>query len=198
VVNKSKAIGTRAESAVLKQVKPYFPAASRNALAGQNDLGDIGHCGEFVFEVKGGEQAKNITDGRLADWMGQAAREAKNAGVRFGVLVVQRRGVNYHDARRWWVYLTLQDFAEICSGYYMPARFATVRLELGDFLDLVADQGVYTTEEIDHAPEVVMEPVRTESIAVIGSDDGCRTRRGPCRRPRGLGRRGRRRDLRRW
>lgn len=179
MVNKPKAIGTFAETAVLKQILPYFPDASRNALAGSGDLGDIGHAGQFIFEVKGGKQTHQIGDGKLADWMAQAQIEASHSGVQFGVLVTQRSGFGAPNARRWWVHLRMEDFAEICGGFYAPGRFATVRLELGDFLDLIADQGYTPAPVGDPVTDIVLDahalaieapvaaPVYVESVDLI-------------------------------
>lgn len=148
MTNKPKAIGTAAETAVLKQIRPYFPNAARNALAGAADLGDIGHCGPFIFEVKGGKQTQQIGDGLLATWVGQALTEAENTRAAYGlveevygILVTQRSGFGAPNARRWWVHIPLGMLAELSGGYYAPGRFAVARLELGDFLDLIADNG---------------------------------------------------------
>lgn len=160
VVNKPKQIGTFGETAVLKQVKPYFPDADRIVQKGANDQGDIAFCGDFIFEVKAGKQTDQIGDGKLAKWMEEALVEAEHAGVRFGVLVTQRRGFGAPNARRWWAWLRMEDFAEICGGFYAPGRFATVRLELGDLLELLADQG-YTPSAGDPATDVMLAPATT-------------------------------------
>jgi len=162
MVNRPKRIGTAAESAVLKQIKPYFPDADRIVLSGAADRGDIGRCGAFIFEVKGGKQTAQIGDGKLAKWMEEAEREAKNAGVEYGILVAQRAGFGLPNARRWWVYVRMQDLAVIMNGFYLPGRFATVRLELGDFLDLLADQG-FTPKLTDTGPLLTL-PVPVASL----------------------------------
>jgi hypothetical protein len=161
MVNKPKQIGTKAETAVLRQITPYFPEASRNALAGHQDLGDIGHCGDFIFEVKGGKQTNQVGDALLAEWMDQATKEALHSGVKYGVLVLQRAGVGGPNARRWWVHIGLADLAEIMGGFYLPGRFATARMELGDFLDLIADQGFVPGQE---APSTTLVEMDTTSV----------------------------------
>lgn len=148
MANRPKDIGTKAETAVLKQILPYFPTAERLSLKGVADEGDIGHCGDFIFEVKGGKQTHLIGDQKLAQWMGEAIIEATNRQIGYGVLVVQRKGFGYPRARRWWVYLPGGDLAEIMGGHWLPPGFVPVRMELGDFLELLADQG-YTP---GHAP----------------------------------------------
>jgi hypothetical protein len=157
MVNKPKQIGTFGETAVLKQVIHYFPDAERLVLHGDKDQGDIGHCGDFIFEVKAGKQCKQIGDGKLAGWMEEALAESEHRGVRFGVLVTQRAGFGAPNARRWWVHLRLEDLAEICGGYHAPGRFAVTRMELGDFLDLIADQG-YTPSVGEPDTAIVLAP----------------------------------------
>lgn len=141
MVNRPKDIGTRAESAVLKQILPYYPTAERLALKGAADEGDIGHCGDFIFEVKGGKQTEKVGDAQLGAWMGEAIVEAANRSVGYGVLVLQRKGFGVGRARRWWVWLPAGDLAEIMGGHWLPPGFVPVRMELGDFLELLADQG---------------------------------------------------------
>jgi hypothetical protein len=141
MTNRPKDIGTRAETAVLRQILPYFPAAERLALKGKADEGDIGHTGDFIFEVKGGKQTEQVGDAQLTAWMGEAVTEAANRDVGFGVLVLQRKGYGLPRARRWWVWISGGDLAEIMGGCWLPPGFVPVRMELGDFLDLLADQG---------------------------------------------------------
>lgn len=143
MVNKSKAIGTSAESAVVKALKPYFPHAERLALAGAEDQGDIGHCGDFVFEVKAGKTAETAGDGLLAKWVLETERERGARGVDYGVLVLKRAGVGPANAHRWWAYVPIGDLARWTGGEYIPKDFhiLTVRLELGQLLDMLADLG---------------------------------------------------------
>lgn len=161
MVNKPKKIGTEAETGVLKKILPYFPTAERLVLHGDRDQGDIAHCGDFIFEVKGGAQAKQFGDGQLAKWMEEAQKEAGHRGVRFGVLVTARAGFSAREnAHRWWAWLRIEDFAEIAGGFYRPGRFATVRLELCDLLELLADQG-YTPNVGEPATDLVLAPMTT-------------------------------------
>lgn len=157
MVNKPKAIGTWGETAVLRVVQLYWPEASRNALSGAQDRGDIGHCGDFIFEVKAGKQAQQIGPVKLAEWMDQATIEAAHSGVPFGILVTQRAGVGAPNAAQWWAHVLLQDFATFTGGHYRPGKFSVVRLELGVLLDMLADQG-YTpdAELVDATMEVLI------------------------------------------
>lgn len=151
MVNKPKNIGTKAETAVLKRVKRYFPRADRAALHGTRDIGDLLNTGAFCFEVKGGDAARTATlssTSRDIDrWYEEAVREARWAGARFPVLVVQRRGVNYPDAGRWWAIVSAADFAHIMGapGHENPSL---IRLELDDLLGIIGDQG-YAEDEPD-------------------------------------------------
>lgn len=172
MANRPKEIGTWGETAALKQIRPYFPAAERLSLKGAADEGDIGHCGDFIFEVKAGKQTKQVGDVLLAKWMTEAIEEAGRRSVGFGALIVQRHGFGAPRARRWWVYVTGGDLAEIMGGAWMPARFTPVRMELGDFLDLLADQG-YTpnvgepaTDIVLDAPTLAIEPPADQPVIV--------------------------------
>lgn len=144
MVNKPKKIGTAAESATLKRVKRYFPRADRAALHGAGDIGDLLNTGDFCFEVKGGDAARNAaqsaTSREIDRWYEEAVREAKNAGATFPVLVVQRRGVNYPDAGRWWAIISAAHFAHLMGapGHKNPSL---VRLELDDLLQIIGDMG---------------------------------------------------------
>jgi hypothetical protein len=145
MVNRSKAIGTAGESAVVKIVLPYFPQAERLALAGAQDEGDIGHCGDFIFEVKSGKAAENAGDGLLAKWTLETAAEVQNRGVQYGVLILKRKGVGLANAHRWWAYVDVEDLARWTGGEYIPNRFngtLSVRLELGQLLEMLADLGL--------------------------------------------------------
>jgi hypothetical protein len=57
MTNRSKNIGTAAETAVVKAARAYgFPGAERRALHGSTDLGDILLCPGVIVEVKAGKQ----------------------------------------------------------------------------------------------------------------------------------------------
>lgn len=135
-----KDIGTRGESAVVKALKPYFPDAERIALKGGSDQGDIGWCGDFIFEVKAGQQTKQIGDKLLDEWLDQTAIEAVHRRVRYGVLVVQRHGKA--DAGRWWAYVDINDLMQIVgSGYRWIGSTKPVRMELDSLLVVLTDNG---------------------------------------------------------
>lgn len=104
-----KDIGTAAESAVVKALRVNgFPGAERRALRGSLDMGDITGCGPgLVFEVKGGNAARDASDGQVEAWLAETERERVNAGADVGVLVLQRRGKG--RAGDWWAVLTVRD-----------------------------------------------------------------------------------------
>jgi hypothetical protein len=100
-MNKSKAIGTRGETAVVKVFRANgFSGAERRALGGAGigqDLGDILICPGVICEVKWGKQARQASLADIAWMWRQTDRERHNAGAALGLLVVQRNG--YGDAR---------------------------------------------------------------------------------------------------
>jgi hypothetical protein len=62
-VNRPRAIGTYAETAVVRTARTNgFEYADRYALHGALDVGDIGLCPGVIIEVKGGDMAKHATD----------------------------------------------------------------------------------------------------------------------------------------
>lgn len=98
VSSKSKIIGTKAESAVVKYLRENgFGGAERRALHGSEDLGDILVCPGVIAEVKAGEAAFNASDGQLAKWVEETFTETKNAGAQIGFLVVARKYKNPSD-----------------------------------------------------------------------------------------------------
>ena len=110
-MSKQKEIGTRAESAVVKYLAANgWPNAERRALHGNTDLGDITGTPGLVWEIKGGDAAKDASDNQLGAWFVEAQLEATNAGARFGFLVAQRRRKNVRD---WWAAVDVCDIANL-------------------------------------------------------------------------------------
>ena len=111
MTNRPKAIGTAAETAVVRYLAAHgFPAAERRALHGATDLGDITGTPGIVWEVKGGEAAKDASDKRVAAWFDEAREEAGNAGATYGFLIVARRRKNVRD---WWAVIDVCDLAKL-------------------------------------------------------------------------------------
>lgn len=147
MVNRPRNIGTAAESAVRTVLRQYFPEADRSPLRGSRDQGDIRGTGAFIWEVKAGAQARGTKStgetapGFVVEWLRQTEVERKNAGARFGILVTVRAGVGSANARRWWAWLSVAALGDIL-GAAGHQNSDPVRMELGYFLNLIADQGL--------------------------------------------------------
>lgn len=142
-MSKSKAIGTRAETALrnyLLSVGYTELDAHRVTLAGKDDEGDVwlrdANHGLIVFEVKGGKAAKEASHEQMKKWYREAEQEAENARASFGFLVTQRAGVGYPRAGEWWAYGSLHDVSELFGGG-VPARDAFVRLTVAELVDII-------------------------------------------------------------
>jgi len=135
-----KDIGTAAETAVVRALRTLgFPHAERRALAGAYDLGDITGCPGLVWEVKGGDAAKNASDGLIADWLAETEQERVNAGAGVGVLVIQRRGIGAGNAHRWWAIVRAK--ACISSADHAAIPDFPVRMLLADVCLLLRRAG---------------------------------------------------------
>jgi hypothetical protein len=110
VVNKPKAIGTAAETAVVKWLKLNgYPEARRKVLAGSKDEGDIQVGPGVILEVK--SSATNAAVGQpgtkqLSLWMDQLRAEAYHSDSDFGALVVRKKGTT--NPGDWWAYCELR------------------------------------------------------------------------------------------
>lgn len=142
-MSKSKAIGTRAETALrnyLLSVGYSELEAHRNVLTGQDDEGDVWlrepRKGLMVFEVKGGKAAKEASHEQMKKWYGEAEREMNNAGAAFGFLVTQRAGVGYPRAGEWWAYSTLGDLSSLTGGAKLSGD-AFIRLTVSELVDII-------------------------------------------------------------
>ena len=142
-MSKAKAIGTRAETAV----RNYLLSAGygqleahRNVLAGSEDQGDVWlreqNRGLIVFELKGGNMAKNASYEQCLKWFKEAEREKKHANANYGFLVTQRAGVGYPRAGEWWAYATLGDLSSLL-GSDIDDDPTVVRLTLRELVRLI-------------------------------------------------------------
>lgn len=112
MVNKPKAIGTAAETAVMKYLRENgFPKAERRALRGVYDAGDITGCDYLCFEVKAGEAAMTADDRTIDIWMEQTASETEFAKADYGILIIRRRGKG--SPGDWWAYIQSSAFAQL-------------------------------------------------------------------------------------
>ena len=97
----SKDKGTRAETAVTRYCRSFFPAAERRALHGRQDVGDILLAPGIIIEVKAGKAAQTASLRKIRDWMAETQREVANAGADIGLLVTQRQGLGLGRVEDW-------------------------------------------------------------------------------------------------
>lgn len=91
MTNRSKALGTKAESAVVRYLRDNgFAHAERRALHGSADLGDVTGTPGICWEIKGGEAARSASDGQVRAWLQETTIETLNAGADLGILVRQQ------------------------------------------------------------------------------------------------------------
>ncbi len=118
-MNKSKAIGTSCETAVVNYARRNgFANAERRALAGSADLGDILMCPGFIVEVKGGKSAEALNAADIDKWRRELHAEQLNASVAFnsgpliymGMLVTKRRGYGGPRAHQWWAHFYVDEW----------------------------------------------------------------------------------------
>ena len=142
-MSKAKDIGTRAETAVrnyLLSVGYTELQAHRNVLTGSQDQGDVWlrdeNHGLIIFELKGGNMAKQASYEQVLKWYAEADREKTHASANFGFLVTQRAGVGYPRAGEWWAYGTLGDLFSLRLGANISDP-TVVRLPLRDLVKLI-------------------------------------------------------------
>ena len=144
MTNRPKAIGTAAETAVVRYLAAHgFPAAERRALHGATDLGDITGTPSLCWEVKGGDAAKDASDKQVAAWSDEAREEAGNAGATYGFLIVQRRQKGVRD---WWAVLDVCDLAKLVrSDALNQSSNLHCRLTLAQLVELLTLAGWAST-----------------------------------------------------
>lgn len=142
MVNKPKAIGTAAETAVRKYLLTRGFSehqAHRNVLAGAADEGDVWlrhpRHGLIVFEVKGGNAAKTASHNQVRAWHEEAQNESDNAGGNFSVLVTQRAGFGAPRAGEWWAYVDDFEFSGLTGGHL--DRNILLRMTLSEYMDVL-------------------------------------------------------------
>jgi hypothetical protein len=166
MVNRPKNIGTYAETAVVRAaIRHGFPGADRLTQRGRYDRGDVGLCPGAIIEVKGGDAARNASDGMIEGWLIETERERDNAGAVHGFLVVQRAGVGAPNAHRWWAWWRL---GWLAGGVVdSPVYRTPIRMQLGDALQLLRAAGYGNPLDVDDAntPTNVPGSVRVQEVA---------------------------------
>jgi hypothetical protein len=142
MVNRPRAIGTVAETAVVRVARANgFPWADRLALHGTLDVGDVTLCPGVMVEIKGGDAARNATDRDIERWLDETAIERDQARAVVGFLVVQRAHVGLVNASRWWAYWRLGWIADLDDRQWLYARAMPVRTLLGESLTMLRAAG---------------------------------------------------------
>lgn len=145
MVNRSRNIGTAAESAVVKVLRANgWGNAERPALRGAGrDQGDVTGCPGIVFEVKAGKMYATLGPAVVAEALRQTEVERVNAAADVGILVIARRG---RLAPHWWAVVPLSSLADLvgCCADHNRTPFddpTPVWLELGDLLPILRRAG---------------------------------------------------------
>lgn len=93
-MSKSRATGTQAETAVVRYLQQWWPAAERRALSGNKDKGDVAGIPSVCIEIKAAKTQL------IGPWQRETLTEKANAGATRCLLVVKRpyKGVSQWDA----------------------------------------------------------------------------------------------------
>lgn len=124
MTNRSKSIGTAAESAVTKFAKANgFPFAERRTLHGSADCGDVklDSRGRVIVEVKAGKAAEYASDSRVVAWLEETERERVHAGADRAFLVLKRAGKGTQSVGSWTAVAGLHGLADLWA--YGPRTF---------------------------------------------------------------------------
>ncbi len=107
---------------------------------GSMDQGDVWlrepQHGLIVFELKGGNMAKNASHEQCMKWFTETQKEKKHANGSYGFLVTQRAGVGYPRAGEWWAYAKLSDLGRLRLAVD-DVHNAIVRLTLRDLVSII-------------------------------------------------------------
>ena len=96
-----------------------FPDVARRALTGALDQGDIGSCGNLVFEVK------NQKTYSIPAWLKETEVERVNAKAEFGFLIVKPNGVGLDSVGDWWMISKVTDGLDLLrlAGYSLDIDY---------------------------------------------------------------------------
>lgn len=131
-------IGTHTATAVVRAIRVNgFPGAERRVLYGASDAGDITGASNIIWEVKGGQAAKDASDLTILGWLRKAEGKRERLGADIAVLVVQRAGFGERNAMHWWAVVWASALFELASpslgGELIFGNFdAPARLLLAD------------------------------------------------------------------
>lgn len=142
MVNRSKNIGTKAETATVRFAQEFgYPFADRQPLRGNKDQGDVLFCPGFIGEVKGGDAARYASDAQIQSWLVETTVERDNANADMAILVVARWR---QPTSRWWGVMWASDVVGLSSEGGDPAQHSLiipVRFLLSDALALTRGAG---------------------------------------------------------
>jgi hypothetical protein len=145
-MNRSKNIGTAAETAVVNHCKSSgFPGARRVALAGALDRGDVSLTDHVILEVKAGVQAHAPTPLVIEHWMAETEAERVNACASHAFLVTKSKGHGAASVDKWHAYVTLSALDRIAVGRsssWWGVSNVVVRLSFGALLQIMLDSGL--------------------------------------------------------
>lgn len=121
-MSKSRATGTQAETAVVRYLQNWWPAAERRALSGNKDKGDVAGIAGICIEVKAAKTQL------IGPWQRETETERINAGAERCMLVVKR---SYKTVARWDAYMPLAQL-DLLTGGLLPVEElgAWVRMDL--------------------------------------------------------------------
>lgn len=105
-MSRSRAKGTRWETAVVDYLRPWFPHVERRAGRGHNDGGDLAGLVGWVCELKSTKQLA------LAEALDEAEKERANVGARWCAAIIKRRMKSTGEG---YVVMTLEQFARLLS-----------------------------------------------------------------------------------
>lgn len=114
-MNRPKAIGTRAESAVVHHLRSIGLAAERTAPHGAQDVGDIWvEGGKIVIEVKARNRQPSARD--IDGWLDELAAEAGRVPqCEAALLIVKPPNLGAARVGRWPVWTWCDDWLWLCQ-----------------------------------------------------------------------------------
>jgi hypothetical protein len=147
MVNRSKSIGTSAESELVRWLHGHgFGSSERVALHGKDDQGDVWtrtQRGRIVWEVKAGAQVTGAYTSDTKKWVAEAVKECENSRSAIGVLVTRTHGVK-GDAK-WLTYTHAKYWASLKFGLpsklYVDWSDYSIMFPLTYFVDLLNAAG---------------------------------------------------------